>query len=178
MSYRGIRFDIGKGLFKNIIILVVSSIPVSFASSSVFRLDVPASTRSFRNGSSNLRNLRSNLGSNVRVSSKNSKLVSKMSYDLGKTEKFLSGLSLGVAGVSIVGTAVGLGITQEQFNQAKKLNEDAIERTYISFYDEREKEMKDLFDKWSVPLPDRYKNPMKNTEQVEPTPGFNIGTGD
>lgn len=99
-------------------------------------------------------------------------------YKPTKSEKALAGISLGVSTVSVIGTAVGLALTQEQYKQAEDTYGYVVERTYNSFYDEREKYMKDLFAKWGVPLPDKYKNPINKDINNEPTPGFNIGVGE
>lgn len=96
---------------------------------------------------------------------------------LSKTEKALGGISIGVGLVSILGTGIGLGLTENQYEQSKKSYEDVVNRTYNSFYDEREKYMKDLFGQWGVPLPEKYKNPLKTDKESKPTPGFSFGGG-
>lgn len=95
-------------------------------------------------------------------------------YRLSTGDKILGGISLGVAGVGLVGTAVGLGLTQTQYNQTEKTYHDVIERTYESFYEEKERYFEKLFNSWGVPMPDKYKNPMKK-EEPKPTPGFDFG---
>ncbi len=96
-------------------------------------------------------------------------------YKLSRAEKVTGGIALGVGAVGLIGTAVGIGLTESQYNQTKKTYEDIINRTYNSYYDEREKYMSDLFKEWNVPLPEKYKNPMKNDTSSEPTPGFDFG---
>lgn len=188
MSYRGIR----KKLSKSIAILAASPMVVNAIGSggvvvkaSVGSRVLPrvagasSSIASSRINTPRLNTTNLNTGgvSGSRLPS-TSLPTSSVRYTPSKGEKVLAGISLGVAGVSIIGTAVGLGLTQDQYDQTKKTYEDVVERTYNSFYDEREKYMSDLFAKWGVPLPDKYKNPMKETEQSKPTPGFNIGTGE
>lgn len=175
MSYRGIR----KNLSKSIAILAASPIVVNAMGSNGVEVSSSIGTRVLPRASSRISTPKVNTTSvsGTRLSS-SSLVTSSVKYKPTNGEKALAGISLGVAGVSIVGTAVGLGLTQDQYNQTKKTYEDVVERTYNSFYDEREKYMSDLFAKWGVPLPDKYKNPMKKTEQSKPTPGFNIGTGE
>lgn len=94
-----------------------------------------------------------------------------------KTERSLGAISIGVGAISVIGAAVGLGLTESQYEQSKSNYEDVIRRTYNSFYEEREKYMKDLFNQWGVPLPEKYKNPLKTEEENKPTPGFSFGGG-
>lgn len=94
-----------------------------------------------------------------------------------RTEKALGFISMGVGAISVIGAAVGLGLTDSQYEQSKANYEDVVRRTYNSFYEEREKYMKDLFNQWGVPLPEKYKNPLKTEEDNKPTPGFSFGGG-
>ncbi len=188
MSYRGIR----KKLSKSIAMLAASPMVVNAMGSGGVVVNASVGARVLPRVAGASSSIASSRINTQRVNTTNlntggvsgSRLpstslpTSSVKYTPSKGEKILSGISLGVAGVSIIGTAVGLGLTQDQYNQTKKTYEDVVERTYNSFYDEREKYMSDLFAKWGVPLPDQYKNPMKKTEQSKPTPGFNIGTGE
>lgn len=94
------------------------------------------------------------------------------------TDKVLAVVGAGVATVGVVGTTVGLALTEDQYQQSKRSFEDVVDRTYNAFYEDREKQLKDLYDKWGVPMPDKYKNPFKNEgTNSKPTPGFSFGGG-
>lgn len=103
---------------------------------------------------------------------------SVVKYKLSKGEKALGVISIGVGAISVIGTAVGLGLTESQFDQNKKTYDDVIDRTYNSFYEEREKYMSDLFAQWGVPMPDKYKNPLNTNKEEKPTSGFSFGKGE
>lgn len=99
-----------------------------------------------------------------------------LTYTLSTREKVLGGFGLGVSIIAGVGTIVGLTLTQLQYAEAEKVNHTILENTHNSFYDEREKYMKNLFDSWGVPMPDKYKNPItKPDKEKDPQPGFSIG---
>lgn len=100
-------------------------------------------------------------------------------YTPSRSEKIMAGVGLGISAVSLIGTAVGIGLTETQYEQTKKTYDDVVDRSYSSFYQEREAYMKDLYDRWRVPMPDKYKNPYGNgnKEEHKPTPGFSIGGG-
>lgn len=100
--------------------------------------------------------------------------VSMPKYKLSRMEKVMGGITLGVGSLSLVGTAVGIGLTESQYEQTKKTYDDIVDRTYQSFYDDRERYMQNLFNQWGVPMPDKYKNPIKKDE-VKPSPGFDFG---
>lgn len=120
-----------------------------------------------------IRGIRRSSASSIMQNTNRSLKLSRLS----KTEKVLGTISIGVGGISVLGTAIGLGLTESQYEQSKKSYEDVVNRSYNSFYDEREKYMKDLFDQWGVPLPEKYKNPLKTDKESKPTPGFNFGGG-
>ena len=108
----------------------------------------------------------------------NTGIGSTVKYKLSKGEKALGAISIGVGAISVIGTAVGLGLTESQFDQNKKTYDDVIDRTYNSFYEEREKHMRDLFGQWGVPMPDKYKNPLNTNKEEKPTSGFSIAKGE
>lgn len=94
------------------------------------------------------------------------------------TDKTLAAVGATVAAVGVVGTTVGLALTEDQYQQSKRSFEDVVDRTYNAFYEDREKQLKDLYDKWGVPMPDKYKNPFKNEgTNSKPSPGFSFGGG-
>lgn len=101
-------------------------------------------------------------------------------YKLSRGEKIIGTIGIGVGVVSILGTAIGIGMTEHQYEQAKNAYDKVVDRTYYNFFEEREQTMKDLFNNWSVPMPDKYKNPLKDTTQTsnEVTKGFSIGKGE
>ncbi len=100
---------------------------------------------------------------------------------LSTSDKVLGTIGIGVGVVSIVGTAVGLALTENQYNQTRSAYDDIVDRTYYSFLEEREQSMRDLFNQWGVPMPEKYKNPLK-TEEIssgnQVTSGFSLGKGD
>ena len=114
------------------------------------------------------------------LSSSLSRLTTGGSYMLTRSEKILGGIGIGVGAVSLIGTAVGLGLTEKQYEQAKSSYENVVDRTYYNFFEEREQEMKSLFNEWAVPMPEKYKNPLKDTNKInnEVTKGFSIGKGE
>lgn len=128
----------------------------------------------FRSASSVSSSSRGSLASSL------SRLTSGGSYKLTRSEKVLGGIGMGVGLVSLVGTAVGLGLTEKQYEQAKSSYENVVDRTYYNFFEEREQEMKSLFNEWAVPMPEKYKNPLKDTNKInnEVTKGFSIGKGE
>lgn len=94
------------------------------------------------------------------------------------TDKVLGVVGVSVAAVGVVGTAVGLSLTEDQYQQNKRSFDDVVDRAYSSFYEDREKQLKELYDKWGVPMPDKYKNPLnKENASSNLSPGFSFGEG-
>ncbi|BAK81494.1 hypothetical protein [Candidatus Arthromitus sp. SFB-rat-Yit] len=97
-------------------------------------------------------------------------------YTLSSREKVIGGFGFAVSVIAGVGTIVGMTLTQLQYNEAEKVNHTILQNTHDAFYNEREKYMKNLFDSWGVPMPDKYKNPISKPESnQEVKPGFSIG---
>lgn len=157
MSNKNINKKLVRGMAALIIPVVVGTVFIKND------IKANASIRSFR---------RPSAGSMTQISNSRSSLPK-----LSRTDKIVGGISIGVGAVSILGTAIGLGLTESQYEQSKKNYDDVVNRTYNSFYDEREKYMKDLFYQWGVPLPEKYKNPLKTDKETKPTPGFSFGGG-
>lgn len=100
-------------------------------------------------------------------------------YKLSTAEKILGSVGLAVGAVSVIGTAVGLGLTENQYNQTKNTYDDVVKRNYDSFYQERQEYMENLYGEWGLPTPDRYKNPMiEKPAAAKPSPGFTLGKGE
>lgn len=101
-------------------------------------------------------------------------------YTPSTGEKALAAFGIGLGAVSLIGTAVGIGLTESQYQQTESTYDDVVKRSYKSFYQDREDYMRDLFDRWGVPMPDKYKNPFgsENKSESKPSPGFSIGKGE
>lgn len=106
-------------------------------------------------------------------------LQNQPKYKPSKSEKVLGGIAIGVGAVSVLGTGIGLGLTEKQYKQSKDTYDNVIDRNYNSFYQERQEYMEDLFGEWGVPLPEQYKNPIAKPEKGKKTSlGFTMGKGE
>lgn len=173
--------NIKKKLAKSVVICIASPVVINLVGSGGVEASATVGARLSRTGSISSR--ASSLGSSSSLGRANSLRIgtgvgSAAKYKLSKTEKTLGAISIGVGGISVIGTVVGLALTESQLNQNKKIYEDVIERTYNSFYEEREKHMNDLFGQWGVPVPDEYKNPLSTNKEEKLTPGFSFGKGE
>ena len=173
--------NIKKKLAKSVVICMASPVIINLAGGGGVQANAMVGARA-RTGSVLSRT--SSLSSSSSLAKTNSLRVgntggnSTVKYRLSKSEKVLGGISIGVGAISVIGTAVGLGLTESQFDQNKKTYDDVIDRTYNSFYEEREKHMRDLFGQWGVPVPNKYKNPLNTNKEEKPTPGFSFGKGE
>ena len=172
--------NIKKKLAKSVVICMASPVIINLAGGGGVQANAMVGAR-VRTASISSR--ASSLGSSSSLGRANSLRIgtgvgSAAKYKLSKTEKTLGAISIGVGGISVIGTVVGLALTESQLNQNKKIYEDVIERTYNSFYEEREKHMNDLFGQWGVPVPDEYKNPLSTNKEEKLTPGFSFGKGE
>lgn len=187
MSYRKFK----KSLAKSLSVLVVTPIVVNFVlndpvvSNASIASMINNSARNLSRRVSSISTPQSNRQFNVTSNSgRPSAQVTTSSrlplYKPTLSEKVLAGFGIGLGAVSLVGTAVGIGLTERQYEQTKSTYDDVVDRSYKSFYQEREDYMKDLFDKWGVPMPDKYKNPFgnENKSELKPSPGFSIGKGE
>ena len=188
MSYRKFK----KSLAKSLSVLVVTPIVVNFVLNDPVVSNASIASR-INNSARNLSrrvssistpqpnhqlNATSNLGRpSAQVTPSSSSLPL---YRPTLSEKVLAGFGIGLGAVSLVGTAVGIGLTEKQYEQTKSTYDHLVDKSYKSFYQEREDYMKDLFDKWGVPMPDKYKNPFgnENKSELKPSPGFSIGKGE
>lgn len=174
--------NIKKKLAKSVVICIASPVVINLVGSGGVEASATVGARLSRTGSissgaSSLSNSSSRLGrtSSLRVGNIGGLSSSTVKYKLSKGEKALGGVSIAVGTISVLGTAIGLGLTENQFDQNKKTYDDVIDRTYNSFYEEREKYMSDLFAQWGVPMPDKYKNPLNTDKEEKPTSGFSFG---
>ena len=173
--------NIKKKLAKSVVICMASPVIINLAGGGGVQVNAIVGARE-RTGSVLSRT--SSLSSSSSLAKTNSLRVgntgigSTVKYKLSKGEKALGAISIGVGAISVIGTAVGLGLTESQFDQNKKTYDDVIDRTYNSFYEEREKHMRDLFGQWGVPMPDKYKNPLNTNKEEKPTSGFSFGKGE
>ena len=173
--------NIKKKLAKSVVICMASPVIINLADGGGVQVNAIVGARA-RTGSVLSRT--SSLSSSSSLAKTNSLRVgntgvgSTVKYKLSKGEKALGAISIGVGAISVIGTAVGLGLTESQFDQNKKTYDDVIDRTYNSFYEEREKHMRDLFGQWGVPMPDKYKNPLNTNKEEKPTSGFSFGKGE
>lgn len=171
--------NIKKKLAKSVVICIASPVVINLVGSGGTEANATVGSRLSRMGS--ISSKVSSLSSSSRVGRTSSLRVgnksvgSSVKYRLTGSEKILGCVSIGVSAISVIGTAVGLGLTESQFDQNKKTYDDVIDRTYISFYEEREKYMSDLFSQWGVPMPDKYKNPLNTDKEEKPTSGFSFG---
>lgn len=173
--------NIKKKLAKSVVICMASPVIINLVGGGGVQANAMVGARA-RTGSVLSRT--SSLSSSSSLAKTNSLRVgntgvgSTVKYKLSNTEKVLGGISIGVGTVSVLGTVIGLALTENQLTQNKKIYEDVIDRTYNSFYEEREKYMNDLFGQWGVPVPDEYKNPLSTNKEEKPTPGFSFGKGE
>ena len=191
MSYRKFK----KSLAKSLSVLVGTPIVINFVlnDSVISNASVLSRAGSFaRNLSRTASSIRVNRpGSQIsRVSSSlrrpsvqytiNNNNIQAHRYSPSTGEKALAGFGIGLGAVSLIGTAVGIGLTESQYQQTESTYNDVVERSYKSFYQDREDYMRDLFDRWGVPMPDKYKNPFgsENKSESKPSPGFSIGKGE
>ncbi len=174
--------NIKKKLAKSVVICMASPVVINLVGSGGVEASATVGARLSRTGSISSR--ASSLGSSSSLGRANPLRVgntgigSTVKYKLSNTEKVLGGISIGVGTISVLGTVIGLALTENQLTQNKKIYEDVIDRTYNSFYEEREKYMNDLFGQWGVPVPDEYKNPLSTNKEEKPTPGFSFGKGE
>lgn len=174
--------NIKKKLAKSVVICIASPVVINLVGSGGVEASATVGARLSRTGSISSR--ASSLGSSSSVGRINSLRVGNtgvsntVKYRLSTGEKILGGVSIAVGTISVLGTAIGLGLTENQFDQNKKTYDDVIDRTYNSFYEEREKYMSDLFAQWGVPMPDKYKNPLNTNKEEKPTSGFSFGKGE
>ena len=173
--------NIKKKLAKSVVICMASPVIINLADGGGVQVNAIVGARA-RTGSVLSRtsslSSSSSLGRANPLRVGNTGVGSTVKYKLSKGEKALGAISIGVGAISVIGTAVGLGLTESQFDQNKKTYDDVIDRTYNSFYEEREKYMNDLFGQWGVPVPDEYKNPLSTNKEEKPTPGFSFGKGE
>lgn len=172
--------NIKKKLAKSVVICMASPVIINLAGGGGVQANAMVGDRA---RTASISSRASSLGSSSSLGRANSLRIgtgvgSAAKYKLSKTEKTLGAISIGVGGISVIGTVVGLALTESQLNQNKKIYEDVIERTYNSFYEEREKHMNDLFGQWGVPVPDEYKNPLSTNKEEKLTPGFSFGKGE
>lgn len=172
--------NIKKKLAKSVVICMASPVIINLAGGGGVQANAMVGARA---RTASISSRASSLGSSSSLGRANSLRIgtgvgSAAKYKLSKTEKTLGAISIGVGGISVIGTVVGLALTESQLNQNKKIYEDVIDRTYNSFYEEREKYMNDLFGQWGVPVPDEYKNPLSTNKEEKPTPGFSFGKGE
>ncbi|HJC99500.1 MAG TPA: hypothetical protein H9923_00940 [Candidatus Dwaynia gallinarum] len=172
--------NIKKKLAKSVVICMASPVIINLAGGGGVQANAMVGARA---RTASISSRASSLGSSSSLGRANSLRIgtgvgSAAKYKLSKTEKTLGAISIGVGGISVIGTVVGLALTESQLNQNKKIYEDVIERTYNSFYEEREKHMNDLFGQWGVPVPDEYKNPLSTNKEEKLTPGFSFGKGE
>lgn len=173
--------NIKKKLAKSVVICMASPVIINLVGGGGVQANAMVGARA-RTGSVLSRT--SSLSSNSSLAKTNSLRVgntgvgSTVKYKLSKGDKALGAISIGVGSISVLGTVIGLGLTEGQLSQNKKIYEDVIDRTYNSFYEEREKYMNDLFGQWGVPVPDKYKNPLNIEKEDKPTPGFSFGKGE
>lgn len=172
--------NIKKKLAKSVVICMASPVIINLAGGGGVQANAMVGARA---RTASISSRASSLGSSSSLGRANSLRIgtgvgSAAKYKLSKTEKTLGAISIGVGGISVIGTVVGLALTESQLDQNKKIYEDVIERTYNSFYEEREKHMNDLFGQWGVPVPDEYKNPLSTNKEEKLTPGFSFGKGE
>lgn len=173
--------NIKKKLAKSVVICMASTVIINLTGAGGVQANAIVGARA-RTGSVLSRT--SSLSSSSSFAKTNSLRVgntgvgSTVKYKLSNTEKVLGGISIGVGTISVLGTVIGLALTENQLTQNKKIYEDVIDRTYNSFYEEREKYMNDLFGQWGVPVPDEYKNPLSTNKEEKPTSGFSFGKGE
>ena len=173
--------NIKKKLAKSVVICMASPVIINLAGGGGVQANAMVGARA---RTASISSRASSFGSSSSLGRANSLRVgntgvsSAVKYKLSRGEKVLGGISIGVGAISVIGTAVGLGLTENQFEQNKKTYEDVIDRTYNSFYEEREKYMNDLFGQWGVPVPNKYKNPLSTNKEEKPTPGFSFGKGE
>ena len=171
--------NIKKKLAKSVVICMASPVIINLVGGGGIQANAMVGARVSRTGSISSR--ASSLSSSSSLGKVNSLRVgntgvnSTAKYKLSKTEKTLGAISIVVGGVSVLGTITGLALTDNQLIQNKKIYEDVIDRTYNSFYEEREKYMSDLFAQWGVQMPDKYKNPLNTDKEEKATPGFSFG---
>lgn len=175
--------NIKKKLAKSVVICMASPVVVNLVGGGSAEANATVGAGLSRVGSISSRV--SSLSSSSRVGRTNSLRIGNtgvgsgtIKYKLSTSEKVLGSVSISVGAISVLGTAIGLGLTENQFNQNKQTYGDVIDRTYNSFYDEREKYMSNLFAQWGVPMPDKYKNPLNTDKEDKPTPGFSFGEGE
>ena len=169
--------NIKKKLAKSVVICMASPVIINLAGGGGVQANAMVGARA---RTASISSRASSLGSSSSLGRANSLRIgtgvgSAAKYKLSKTEKTLGAISIGVGGISVIGTVVGLALTENQLTQNKKIYEDVIDRTYNSFYEEREKYMNDLFGQWGVPVPDEYKNPLSTNKEEKPTSGFSFG---
>ncbi len=173
--------NIKKKLAKSVVICMASPVIINLAGGGGVQVNAMVGDRA-RTGSVLSRtsslSSSSSLGRANPLRVGNTGIGSTVKYKLSNTEKVLGGISIGVGTISVLGTVIGLALTENQLTQNKKIYEDVIDRTYNSFYEEREKYMNDLFGQWGVPVPDEYKNPLSTNKEEKPTPGFSFGKGE
>ena len=173
--------NIKKKLAKSVVICMASPVIINLAGGGGVQVNAivgaRARTESVLSRTSSLSSS-SSLGRANPLRVGNTGIGSTVKYKLSNTEKVLGGISIGVGTISVLGTVIGLALTENQLTQNKKIYEDVIDRTYNSFYEEREKYMNDLFGQWGVPVPDEYKNPLSTNKEEKPTPGFSFGKGE
>ena len=172
--------NIKKKLAKSVVICMASPVIINLAGGGGVQANAMVGARA---RTASISSRASSLGSSSSLGRANSLRIgtgvgSAAKYKLSKTEKTLGAISIGVGGISVIGTVVGLALTENQLTQNKKIYEDVIDRTYNSFYEEREKYMNDLFGQWGVPVPDEYKNPLSTNKEEKPTSGFSFGKGE
>ena len=202
MSYKGIKNII----VKSATLLAISPIIVSIFTNDIAKASMVRGAQGIRGiansavRASSVRNGSSTIGSISGVTSRGTNLANTGSKSISGTanrstttlagtanvrytpstsEKILGGIAIGVGTVSVIGTAVGLGLTEKQYIQTKETYDDVVNRNYRGFYEEREDYMADLFGEWGVPLPDKYKNPILNPNKANKvTSGFTMGKGE
>lgn len=172
--------NIKKKLAKSVVICMASPVIINLAGGGGVQANAMVGARA---RTASISSRASSLGSSSSLGRANSLRIgtgvgSTVKYKLSNTEKVLGGISIGVGTISVLGTVIGLALTENQLTQNKKIYEDVIDRTYNSFYEEREKYMNDLFGQWGVPVPDEYKNPLSTNKEEKLTPGFSFGKGE
>lgn len=172
--------NIKRKLAKSVVICIASPVVINLVGGGGVEANATVGAKLSRTGSissraSSLSNSSSRLGRTSSLRVGNTGVANTVKYRLSNGEKALGGVSIAVGTISVLGTAIGLGLTENQFAQNKKTYEDVIDRTYDSFYEEREKYMSDLFAQWGVPMPDKYKNPLNTDKEEKPTSGFSFG---
>ena len=101
-------------------------------------------------------------------------------HKLTSYEKTLAGITVGFHTAGLVGTVVGVVLTDSQQQQNKDSFDESINSAYNSFYSEREKYMNTLYSQWGMSMPNKYKNPLgttntDNKNETVPDRGFSIG---